>query len=148
VSEDGNREERCWKDGLLDGPATVEGVNGDRLEFNYKQGVREGSAIYKFADGSEEVSLYKGGEQTGPAKFTWPNGAVREGSKVKGAWDGECFYTFSEGPRAGKRDLEKWKDGELVSSVKHHGDGKQFVVQDWEDLEQLEELTKNPTPGV
>ena len=24
VSEDGNREERCWKDGLLDGPATVE----------------------------------------------------------------------------------------------------------------------------
>jgi len=32
--------------------------------------------------------------------------------------------------------------------VKHHGDGKQFVVQDWEDLEQLEELTKNPTPGV
>ena len=39
MSEDGNREERCWKDGLLDGPATVEGVNGDRLEFNYKQGV-------------------------------------------------------------------------------------------------------------
>ena len=57
----------------------------------------------------------------------------------------------------------RWKDGELVSSVKHHGDGKQFVVQvfwpnsihlwcfylqDWQDLEQLEELTKNPTPGV
>ena len=39
MSEDGNREERCWKDGLLDGPATVEGVNGDRLEFNYKEGV-------------------------------------------------------------------------------------------------------------
>ena len=39
MSEDGNREERCWKDGLLDGPAIVVGVNGDRLEFNYKQGV-------------------------------------------------------------------------------------------------------------
>ena len=25
--------------------------------------------------------------------------------------------------------IPRWKDGELVSSVKHHGDGKQFVVQ-------------------
>ena len=40
VSEDGNKEERCWKDGMLEGPASVEGVNGDRLEFTYKAGVR------------------------------------------------------------------------------------------------------------
>ena len=40
VSEDGNKEERCWKDGMLEGPATVEGANGDRLEFTYKAGVR------------------------------------------------------------------------------------------------------------
>ena len=50
MSEDGNREERCWKDGLLDGPAIVEGVNGDRLEFNYKQGV---SKIF-----SETLNIY------------------------------------------------------------------------------------------
>ena len=50
VSEDGNREERCWKDGLLDGPAIVVGVNGDRLEFNYKQGV---SKIF-----SETLNIY------------------------------------------------------------------------------------------
>ena len=41
MSEDGNKEERCWKDGELDGPATVEGSNGDQLEFSYKAGVRE-----------------------------------------------------------------------------------------------------------
>ena len=40
MSEDGKKEERCWKDGLLEGPASVEGVNGDRLEFTYKAGVR------------------------------------------------------------------------------------------------------------
>ena len=40
MSEDGNKEERCWKDGMLEGPASVEGVNGDRLEFTYKAGVR------------------------------------------------------------------------------------------------------------
>ena len=41
MNEDGNKEERCWKDGKLDGPATVEGSNGDQLEFSYKAGVRE-----------------------------------------------------------------------------------------------------------
>ena len=27
----------------------------------------------------------------------------REGLKKNGAWDGDCLYTFVEGPRAGKK---------------------------------------------
>ena len=55
MTETGDRECRHWVDGVLEGPAVVEGGNGDRLEFTYKKGVREGAALYKFADGSEEV---------------------------------------------------------------------------------------------
>jgi hypothetical protein len=28
---------------------------------------------------------------------------VREGTKKQGKWEGEAIYTFTEGPRAGKR---------------------------------------------
>ena len=61
VSEDGNREERCWKDGLLDGPAIVEGVNGDRLEFNYKQGVSKiFSEALNINSAVEDLVYYEG----------------------------------------------------------------------------------------
>ena len=61
MSEDGNREERCWKDGLLDGPATVEGVNGDRLEFNYKQGVSKTfSEALNINSAVEDLVYYEG----------------------------------------------------------------------------------------
>ena len=61
MSEDGNREERCWKDGLLDGPAIVEGVNGDRLEFNYKQGVSKiFSEALNINSAVEDLVYYEG----------------------------------------------------------------------------------------
>ena len=61
MSEDGNREERCWKDGVLDGPAIVEGVNGDRLEFNYKQGVSKiFSEALNINSAVEDLVYYEG----------------------------------------------------------------------------------------
>jgi len=143
IGVNGDRETRNWKDGVLDGPATVEGANGDRLEFLYVNGVRQGAATYTFADGSIEISTFnQEGEQTGPAKFTWANGAVREGNKKAGEWDGEVFYTYTEGPRAGKKDIEKWENGEMKSSQKFYGKGEQITVENWDDLNKLEELTK------
>ena len=110
------------------------------------QGVRQGSAVYTFSDGSVELSTYnEAGEQTGPAKFTWANGAVREGTKVRGRWEGETFYTYTEGPRAGKRDVELWVDGVMESSKKFYGKGEEVLVENWEDLNKLENLTKPET---
>jgi len=101
--------------------------------------------VYTFADGSTEVSTYDKGEQTGPAKFVWTNGAVREGNKVNGMWDGQVFYTYTEGPRAGKRDTEFWADGKMQSSQKYYGKGEEVLVENWEDLQKLETLTKADT---
>ena len=36
-------------------------------------------------------------------------------------WDGQVFYTYTEGPRAGKRDTEFWADGKMQSSQKYYG---------------------------
>jgi len=146
IGVNGDKETRLWKDGVLEGPASVEGANGDRLDFVYVKGIRQGAATYKFADGSVELSTFdENGEQTGPAKFTWANGAVREGNKKAGNWDGEVFYTFTEGPRAGKKDVEKWENGEMKTSQKFYGKGEQVTVENWEDLKKLEELTKIET---
>ena len=142
-----DREERTYVDGVLEGDATVVGKNGDRLEFRYKKGKRSGSAKYYWSDGSVELCLYDDdGVQNGPAKLTWPNGAVREGRKKDGQWHGEVLYTYAEGPRKGKKDIETWELGELVKSQKFYGHGEGIEVDDWEDLKKLEDLTKsNPT---
>lgn len=133
---DGSKEERSYVDGRLEGQAILHGVNGDRLEFTYANGQRFGAMTYFFANGSIERSFYDDrGEQSGPTQFTWPNGAKREGHKVKGKWEGQAFYLFSEGPRKGKRDVETWKEGELVSSKKYYGG---MTIQKWEDLEKLQ----------
>ena len=60
---------------------------------------------------------------------------------MDGKWDGEVFYTYAEGPRKGKRDLEKWSNGELISSQKYYGQGEALEVADWEDLKKLDDLT-------
>ena len=88
-------------------------------------------------------------EQSGPTQFIWANGAKREGHKVKGKWEGQAYYSFSEGPRKGKRDVETWKEGELVSSKKYYGEGESTQIKDWEDLKKLEataSLTENSSP--
>ena len=60
---------------------------------------------------------------------------------MDGKWDGEVFYTYAEGPRKGKRDLEKWSNGDLISSQKYYGQGEALEVADWEDLKKLDDLT-------
>ena len=43
--DSGDREERTYVDGQLEGDATVIGTNGDRLEFKYKESKRRGAAV-------------------------------------------------------------------------------------------------------
>ena len=62
---------------------------------------------------------------------------------MRGHWDGEVFYTDAEGPRKGKRDREEWKQGEMVASAKYYGGGEDWEVNDWEDLKQMEDVTKS-----
>ena len=73
-------------------------------------------------------------------RLTWPNGAVREGYKQEGLWHGEVLYTYAEGPRKGKKDLETWKGGEMVESKKVYAEDA--TIAGWEDLKKLEDLTK------
>ena len=98
--------------------------------------------MYTFADGSVESSTYEAGHQTGPAKFVWANGAVREGVKRDGEWEGEVFYTYTEGPRAGKKDVETWANGKMESSKKYYGKGEEVLVENWDDLNKLETLNQ------
>ena len=51
------------------------------------------------------------------------------------------MYTYAEGPREGKKDMEKWAEGEMVESKKFYGETEQFTVENWEDLNKLSELT-------
>ena len=37
--------------------------------------------------------------------------------------------------------MEKWSNGELISSQKYYGQGEALEVADWEDLKKLDDLT-------
>ena len=146
-NDKGDEENRVYVAGVLEGPATLKGAEGDTLEFTYKNGKRSGAATYRWPDGSVEMTLYdENGVENGPCKLIWANGARREGEKVDGKWDGEVFYTYAEGPRKGKKDLEEWRAGELISSEKYRGKGEEWEVENWEDLKDMEEATKNNAP--
>ena len=68
---------------------------------------------------------------------------MREGHKQAGLWHGQVLYTYAEGPRTGKQDLETWKDGEMVESKKVYADkDATLMIEGWEDLKKLEDLTK------
>jgi antitoxin component YwqK of YwqJK toxin-antitoxin module len=140
----GDEEERTYVNGVLKGLATLRGSQGDKMEFSYRNGKRFGAATYYWSDGSREVSCYDdNGEETGPCKLIWANGAAREGQKLNGQWDGEVFYTYGDGPRKGKKDKEEWKAGELVSSQKYFGHGEDWEVENWDDLKQMQDVTKS-----
>ena len=78
--------------------------------------------------------------QNGPTQLTWANGAKREGMKQNGQWEGQVYYQYAEGPRKGKRDLEIWEHGKMVSSKKYFGEGEDITINDWEDLKKLQVL--------
>ena len=154
VTSDGSREERVYINGVLQGPAVLHGANGDKLEFSYKDGGKFGAMTYFFRDGSIERSFFdEKGYQNGPTQLTWANGAKREGHKINGQWEGQVFYEYAEGPRKGKRDIEMWEHGKMVSSQKFYGEGENITINDWEDLKKLEvlghedsEIGKKPSP--
>ena len=60
--------------------------------------------------------------------------------QINGKWEGQVFYLYAEGPRKGKRDVETWKNGEMISSQKYYGEGDSITIQNWEDLKKLEVL--------
>ena len=58
----------------LTGPAIIFAANGDRIEFNYQDGVVDGQAIVTGSNGDKEVCSYQNGVKHGPATYVWKAG--------------------------------------------------------------------------
>ena len=68
---------------------------------------------------------------------------------LKKSWKNPIKLAFFKtiGPRKGKRDLETWNNGEMVSSQKYYGEGESITIQNWDDLKKLEVLgAENSSP--
>ena len=50
------------------------GANGDRIEFNYENGVVTGKATIKGSNGDKEACVYVKGVKHGPATYFWKAG--------------------------------------------------------------------------
>ena len=58
----------------LSGRATLFAANGDRLEFNYDDGVVSGKALIRGNNGDKETCTYVDGVKHGPAVYMWKAG--------------------------------------------------------------------------
>ena len=57
----GDKEERTYKNGVIEGPYVYYFSNGDREESTYKNNLKEGPYVYYFSDGVRVRGNYKNG---------------------------------------------------------------------------------------
>ena len=124
--KDGNNERRIYKNGVLDGEATLTYKNGDFEKRKYKNGALEGEAILKYKNGSVETKEYRNGILEGKRILTYKNGENETREYKNGVLSEESTYYFKNGDT----EKRKYKDGVL--------EGKSTYTHKSGDIEERE----------
>ena len=69
-----NKFTSFFKNNKLMGRSTLFAANGDRIEFNYEDGVVAGKALIRGNNGDKEQCTYVDGVKHGPAVYMWKGG--------------------------------------------------------------------------
>jgi hypothetical protein len=111
---DGRRvHEGFWSRGMKEGHGRCMFVEqGDFHEGEYKDNVRNGPGMYRWADGRIFKGHYKDDLRSGDGTFVYPRGERYEGSFLNGERDGHGRFEFCGGFYKGE-----WSQG------KYHGRG-------------------------
>ena len=124
--KDGNNERRIYKNGLLDGEATLTYKNGDFEKRKYRNGALEEEATLTYKNGSVETREYRNGILEGKRILTYKNGDVEEREYKNGVLSEESTYYFKNGDT----EKRKYKDGVL--------EGKSTYTHKSGDIEERE----------
>ena len=152
----GNKMNICWnqvslyKGGEQTGPAKFTWPNGAVREgskvgflswtFNACQHTCQSSKSFKLLVPAIVKSVASSGERS---LGRWMLLHLQWGTKgwKTRRWEVRIQFQLFDLGKILSFKILRWKDGELVSSVKHHGDGKQFVVQVYRQIEKRHIVT-------
>merc|ERR1712039_887634 len=73
IYSDSSKEQRTYKENKLTGPAALFAASGERIEFEYQDGVVHGPAKIRGGGDTEECN-YTNGVKHGKAIYTWKAG--------------------------------------------------------------------------
>ena len=95
--KDGNNERRIYKNGLLDGEATLTYKNGSVETREYRNGILEGKRILTYKNGDVEEREYKNGVLSEESTYYFKNGDTEKRKYKDGVLEGKSIYTYKNG---------------------------------------------------
>lgn len=126
-----------YKNGVLNGPASMSKSNGDIIEFMYQDGVAQGPATWKKLNGTIQTFVLQNGKGHGQAQIKWPDGAIldlvlqegkRHGPATKKLLNGTTVAYYFQNDRVTGRVTTTLPDGSQETSDfrngKPHGPGQ------------------------
>ena len=90
--KNGNKERRIYKNGVLEGEASLTYKNGEFEKRKYRNGILEGEAIFTYKNGDTEKRNYKNGILKGKSTYTSTDGSIEEREYKNGVLQGEVVY--------------------------------------------------------
>ena len=107
--KDGDKERRIYRNGVLEGEATLTYKNGEFEKRKYRNGILEGESTLTYKNGDFEKRKYKNGVLEGESTLTYKNGTIETREYRNGVLEGESTLTYKNG------DFEKrkYKNGVL-----------------------------------
>ena len=117
--KDGDKERRIYRNGVLEGEATLTYKNGDLEKRKYKNGVLSEESTYYFKNGDTEKRNTKNGILEGKSIYTYKNGDVEEREYINGVLEGKSTYTSTDG----STEIREYRNGVLQGEVVYQKDG-------------------------
>jgi hypothetical protein len=117
--KDGDKERRIYRNGVLEGEATLTYKNGDLEKRKYKNGVLSEESTYYFKNGDTEKRNTKNGILEGKSIYTYKNGDVEEREYINGVLEGKSTYTSTDG----STEIREYINGVLQGEVVYQKDG-------------------------
>ena len=95
--KDGDKERRIYRNGILEGEATLTYKNGTIETREYRNGILEGKRILTHENGENETREYKNGVLSEESTYYFKNGDTETRKYKDGVLEGKSTYTHKSG---------------------------------------------------
>jgi len=96
--------QRYYVEGKKQGPARMRMMNGDVVEYEYKEDCIDGKAVYTLASGGKEISTYVKGVKHGKSEEVRANGDREERNYRNGVLHGPAVLRVKNGQLVSGKD--------------------------------------------
>ena len=117
--KNGNKERRIYKNGVLEGEASLTYKNGEFEKRKYRNGILEGEATLTYKNGTIETREYRNGILEGKRILTHENGENETREYKNGVLSEESTYYFKNGDTEKRNTKNGILEGKSIYTYKN-----------------------------